>query len=410
MSKLRLNKSSIEKLPFSETGQTFYLDNTLPGFGLRVGKTKKSFYAEKRVDWKTVRMTIGTYPQVLPEAARKKAQEILGQMSAGINPIAQKKAKQTANVTLGKAFEDYMQARGKSLKPRTIENYQRTMRVAFQDWLLKEITKISKDMVTNRHGKLGEEQGISQANTHMRVLRAVFNFSSARYEDGTGNPLIPKNPVDALTDRRQWFKEKRKDRIIKDHQLGEWFDAVNQLESDRARDFFLLLLFTGLRKMEAAKLKWTDIDFRGNTFTITDTKNGKPLTLPLSRFTFKLLDQRKKNFGESPYVFPAEGKVGHFVNPADYAKKVINQCGVEFSVHDLRRTFVTVASRLVTAYELKMLVNHSSGGDVTHGYIIFDVENLRKPMQRTNDYLLRLCQGGHGKLIQLSVGNKMKNL
>ncbi len=188
MPKLRLNKSSIEKLPFSEVGQAFYLDNALPGFGLRIGKTKKSFYAEKRVDWKTVRMTIGTYPQVLPEAARKKAQEILGQMSAGINPIAQKKAKQTSNVTLGNAFEDYMQARGKSLKPRTIENYQRTMRVAFQDWLLKEITIISKDMVTNRHAQLGEEQGISQANTHMRVLRAIFNFSSARYEDGTGNP------------------------------------------------------------------------------------------------------------------------------------------------------------------------------------------------------------------------------
>lgn len=187
--------------------------------------------------------------------------------------------------------------------------------------------------------------------------------------------------------------------------MGEWYESVNQLESDRAREFFLFLLFTGLRKLEAAKLKWTDIDFKGNTFTITDTKNSKPLTLPLSRFTFKLLDQRKKNSGESPYVFPAEGKVGHFVNPADYAKKVINRCGIEFSVHDLRRTFITIASRMVTAYELKMLVNHSSGGDVTHGYIIPDVENLRQPMQRINDHILRLCQGGHGKLIPLPVGN-----
>jgi integrase len=34
----------------------------------------------------------------------------------------------------------------------------------------------------------------------------------------------------------------------------------------------LLLLYTGLRKMEAARLKWADIDFKARTFSSTPEK------------------------------------------------------------------------------------------------------------------------------------------
>ena len=40
----------------------------------------------------------------------------------------------------------------------------------------------------------------------------------------------------------------------------------------------------------------------------------------------------------------------------------------------------------------KRLVNHSMSGDVTAGYIVPDVERLRKPMQRISDEIERLCQ------------------
>jgi hypothetical protein len=34
-------------------------------------------------------------------------------------------------------------------------------------------------------------------------------------------------------------------------------------------------------------------------------------------------------------------------------------------------------------------MNHKMSGDVTAGYIIADVERLRKPMQQITDYLLK---------------------
>lgn len=69
--------------------------------------------------------------------------------------------------------------------------------------------------------------------------------------------------------------------------------------------------------------------------------------------------------------------------------KVIASSGVSFTVHDLRRTFITVAESLdIPAYALKRLLNHKMMNDVTAGYIMLDIERLRAPMQMITDHLL----------------------
>jgi hypothetical protein len=73
--------------------------------------------------------------------------------------------------------------------------------------------------------------------------------------------------------------------------------------------------------------------------------------------------------------------------------KVIAVSEVSFTVHDLRRTFITIAaSPNIPAYALKHLLNHKMNSDITAGYIITDVERLRKPMQQISDCLLK-CMG-----------------
>jgi len=70
-------------------------------------------------------------------------------------------------------------------------------------------------------------------------------------------------------------------------------------------------------------------------------------------------------------------------------KRVVEASGVTFTLHDLRRTFVTVAEGLdIPAYALKRLLNHKMRNDVTAGYIVTDVERLRGPMQQVTDYIL----------------------
>jgi hypothetical protein len=62
---------------------------------------------------------------------------------------------------------------------------------------------------------------------------------------------------------------------------------------------------------------------------------------------------------------------------------------VPVSVHDLRRTDITIAESCdISPLALKGLLNHALGGDVTSGYIVMSTERLREPAQ--NDRLLEL--------------------
>lgn len=63
-----------------------------------------------------------------------------------------------------------------------------------------------------------------------------------------------------------------------------------------------------------------------------------------------------------------------------------------FILHDLMRTFLTLAERLALPYVvLKKLANHSGRNDTTFGCLVVDVERLREPMQMITNEFLRLC-------------------
>lgn len=79
----------------------------------------------------------------------------------------------------------------------------------------------------------------------------------------------------------------------------------------------------------------------------------------------------------------------NIIEPRKQMAKVIEETAISFTVHDLRRTFITIAESLdIPAYALKRLLNHKMTSDVTAGYIMLDVERLRKPMQMIADYIL----------------------
>ncbi|MCE7914879.1 MAG: DUF4102 domain-containing protein [Nitrosomonas sp. PRO4] len=392
----KITKSYVDKLSTPATGQAFIRDIELKGFAVRITSTgAKSFILEKRIDGKVKRVTLGRYPELTVEQARKEAHKLLGHIATGRNPIAEKKQEVLKSTTLKQAFDDFVEVR-KNLKERTLYDYRRLMRVAFVDWQDKTLTNISKDMVTKRHSKIGAERGEAYANLSMRFLRALFNFATAQYEDSVGHSILRENPVTRITQTRAWYRVERRQTVIKPYQLLPWYQAVISLKQDKlskqsalVADYLLFLLFTGLRRQEAATLKWSDIDLKDRTFTLKNTKNREPLTLPLSDFIYNLLENRKAD-SESEYVFAGEGKAGYLIEPRRQVQRVVQMSGVSFTLHDLRRTFITIAESIdISAYALKRLVNHKMTNDVTAGYIVSDVERLRKPMEQISARLLQ---------------------
>jgi integrase len=389
----KLTKAFVDKIGFVQSGQIFYRDSELLGFGLRVGKTAKVYYAESKLHGKTIRVSIARHNVISVDEARTQAKSLLSEISFGKNPHDVEKARKAKLMTVSEVLESYIQIRA-NLKPNTIQDYRHTFAFYLKDWQSKPIVEITKDMVENKFRKISETSP-SQANKTMRNFRAIMNYAIVKYEDNNGDSIIRNNPVKRLTQLRAWHREVRKNTLIKHYDLAPWYQAVMNLTNDSiapnrevVRDFLLLVLFTGLRRSEAAKLTWNRVDLRDKTMVITDTKNHSDHTLPLTDFLFDLLTRRKLE-ATTQYVFPNETNTGCMTDPKKQIRNVVNESGVSFTVHDLRRTFITIGESLdISAYALKRLLNHKMTNDVTAGYIITDVERLRAPMQKITDYIL----------------------
>ena len=388
----KLTKSFVDSLPSPESGQTFYRDSELKGFGLRVGRTAKVYFAEAKLDGKTVRKSISRHNVMTVDEARTEARKILTEISLGTNPFDAEKARKAIKVTVQEVLNEYIATRV-NLKSSTIQDYRNTFKTYLGDWLNKALRDISKDMVEARFRKIGETSP-AQANKVMRNFRATYNYAIIKYEDTNGDSIFKTNPVNRISQLRMWYRVNRRVTYIKPYNLAPWYEAVMNLSNDliapnreTIRDYLLFVLFTGLRRREATALTWNRVDFKDRTFTVIETKNHTDHTLPLTDFLFDMLAVRKAN-AVNQYVFPNEFGTGMLNEPKKQIQRVVQESGVSFSMHDLRRTFITIAESLdISAYALKRLLNHKMTNDVTAGYIITDVERLRLPMQKIADFM-----------------------
>ncbi len=388
MPNLRLTRQSVDALPFTENGQVLYRDTLLPGFGLRVGRQSKVYFAEGQVDRRSCRVTIGRADLFAADIARKKALTLLGEMAEGRNPNADKKPDVEATVTLARAFDAFFEARS-HLSPHTVLNYSRTADIYLKAWRRKPIDAITRQMVLNRHQELSTQIGKTTANNVMRHLRSVYNFTAATHDE------FPPNPVTVLTQARAWHREQRRQTVITAQQLPLWWQAV-KAEPDYSRDFLRMNLLTGMRRGELMALRWENVDLDARTLHLPKTKNGDPLNLPLSTYLAELLAERKRRANGSPYVFPGPGRDGHLKETKKFLKRVEAGSGVKFTLHDLRRTFITIAESLdVPYYALKRLLNHRASGDVTGGYIVVNAERLREPVEQVAARILELADDKH---------------
>jgi integrase len=378
-------------------GRDTYYDTKVVGLAIRVTPTGvKSFMVRKFMNNKAVTTTLGRYPAMTIAQARVAAREALNLFSSGVNPNNKKIEQRVKSITLQDAMQDYLLSRKHALKAKTIRDYQILFNSYLSEWANKELVNITRSMVFKKHTTIGDKT-IYRANATMRLLRAIFNFAMSEYEDSNDIPIISHNPVQKI--KRNWFKESVRTNIIEPNDLKDWFSAVNALPSDKAnttrkntsetvRDYLILLLFTGLRPSEGINLAWSNINFKNKLLHIEDTKNREDHTIPLTGYILDLLDNRKKaSLGK--FVFPGYNPDKALVSPNKQVKKVINDCGVQFLLHDLRRTFATYADSLEIKHTtIKRLMNHKSNDVTSTHYIHQSTETLRKPMQLITDYIL----------------------
>lgn len=389
--KMKLIKSVIDKIKF-EGKDAFYWDDDLKGFGLKITATSKRYVIQSRANGRTIRKAIGAATVYTPEQARKEAKKLLGELAKGVDIIKKEKAEKRQNITLKEAYADFKTIR--NLGEKTIYDYDRAIETTFKDWQNKSIININRDMIEKRFKEKSKESP-SNANLHFRFLRALLNFAMEKYATD-GIPLIPSNPCDRLKAFKLWNRIERKDTFIKPAQIKSFFHGLTINDYDKpqiqtAKKQCMFILFTGCREQEAARLRVCDIDLNDCTVTFTHTKNHHKHVLPLGCWLFAFVSELCRGKEKSAYLFPANNKSGHIQDHRKAIKAIAEDCGVAFTLHDLRRTFASIIDHQLgakfTPYTIKRLLNHIQS-DVTAGYIRFGVDDLRQPVQMIEDFIL----------------------
>lgn len=407
--RFKFTKERLDAIAAPDSGRATYYDLATPGLLIRVSENGvKSFEVRKKVKSRAVRATLGRYPAMTIEHARRQAITHLGKMLDGVNPNKEKKAERIRGVSLQECLDDYLRIRGRNLANNTRVNYRAIVENHLADWLKKPLRDISRDMVAHRHQRIADGTADKPsmpvaANNAMRILRALFNFASGQYEAKEGESLFPDNPVKRISHTRAWVPERRRQTIIKTSDLPSWFDALDVLRAPSDEnilnsavtiaDYLEFVLFSGLRRDDALCLLWDQVDLKaGVIHPVIHKKSRTVMSFPVSDHITKLL-RRRYDSRVNEFVFhgrlDSRKEIGRLDEPKRQIARMIAMTGIKFSSHDLRRTFITVAESLdLSTFALKRLCSHSDGGDVTAGYIVMDVERLRAPIIKIADHLL----------------------
>ncbi len=397
-----LNSSVIQALPNPDHGQKVYFDTKLKGFGVRVTQNAKTYICESRVKGRKRRVSIAPVGTLTVAEARKEAQKQLGMMATDVDPNKLKAEQRAKRITLGEAKTKFLEK--PKLGSKTRYDYSRVFNAYFSDWNKRELQSITPQMFAKRFTKLQKENGQATANKALRVFRSMWNYTrTVHLIDGT--PVLLECPLFIVTAERAYEEVERRTTTVHEA-LPQWFSALADLDAPtirdadkaagrRFRDHATLCLRAGLRTSEAASMRCEDVDFEGNTLTGRGTKNGTDHTLPIVPQIAEILERRIAG-RRSGYVFSANTKTGYMGQPQKLLRRTRKSMGQHWNLHDLRRSFATIAITLkIDGYTLKTLLNHSrKHNDVTLGYVNLTADDLRHDMQRINDEIDSLAQAG----------------
>jgi len=347
--KVKLTMRYVENVKPPKHGRLSIWDRSLPGFGLRISdKGRKSWVVMYRHEGRQCRMTIGTYPVFSLAEAREQARSVMRDVELGLDPRAQEE--ETTSPLLLDVIEQliaiYARPRNRSWKEA-----ERTLRVNAAPYLgnrpISEFSKLDISKVLDAHVARGVPMVGNRTLAHMRKL---FNWCVDR-------GLLESSPANGV---KAPAKEVARDRVLTDDEIKRVWKACDE-ECWPFGPLYKLLLLTGQRRGEAARMKWSDVREGIWTIPAEHSKNGRAHKVPLSPQAVEVLEGLPQ-IASQELVFSTNGRTP--VSGFTVVKKRIDDLsGVsDWRVHDLRRTAASGMARLgVAPHVVEKILNHTSG-------------------------------------------------
>jgi integrase len=381
----RLTQKAVERLvknpPLEGKRQVIVWDTANPGFGLLLSKDRASFVAQGKLHGRSIRRVVGPVGLYTPQTALERANELRRQLYEGKDPAEEARRLKNSRMTLRQARDRHVELmRLKECSERSTGTLISDTDRHLAHWLNRDVRAITEAEVRELVEGLVKKAGKYQAHRTFAQLRAIYN--TAIDEIGVHNDP-PPNPASRAAGK-VLPKTQRKRSPIPWAQLPAWDASVRELPNPIVADFLRFVLYTGLRRADAACVRWDEIDGTEWTIHRPRPKGGvdRAFTVPVSNTVIEILERRRQQNPASPWVFPANRSAsGHIEEPPSV---------LGHSCHRLRDTFTTAALEAkVDWVAIKVLTNHTlPDGDVTAGYIRPGVEHLRLAVNHIDRLLM----------------------
>lgn len=267
-------------------------------------------------------------------------------------------------IKLADALDQYIESKSGIASHRNIQ--YRAIRLAHYfgpDKYLDELTYSDLDSLQRHERKIGNGgHTISHLFTILRGTRKHANRNGYAVPDMEfPSVAVPKRPLRYLSveEEAALLRSLDPNRVVKGISQNPRAQATVRHDIQDNYDLVVLLLDTGARYSEIAKLRWSQVDLAERAIHLWRPKVSNESILYLTDRAFELLSRR---FTRSNRQFVFENRNGKARNYAPVSiRKAFQRAGLhDCTIHTLRHTH---ASRLIqngmSIYEVKEVLGHA---------------------------------------------------
>lgn len=342
-------------------------DAAVPGFGARRQRSEAIAYVllYRTKAGRSRRLTIGRHGAPwTPDTARDEARRLLGDVSRGGDPAAEKRAAREA-VTVAELCDTYigdaevgrlLTRRGEAKRASTLLSDRGRIAGHIKPLLgsMPVATVTRQDVTRFMHAvaegqtaartKTGKARGLSNLRGGRGVASRSVGLLGAIFSYAVEHGMRTDNPVRGVTR----FADQTRERRLSEDEYALLGAALRNAEAGGvwppAIAAIRLLLMTGWRSGEAIGLEWSNVDLARRTARLPATKTGLSVR-PLSQIACEILAAQPRSKG---FVFPPTRGTGRMSGfPKIWARIAeLGKLPNDITPHVLRHSFASLAADL----------------------------------------------------------------
>ncbi|EMQ3477620.1 site-specific integrase [Escherichia coli O8:H7] len=390
----------------SKAGAGLYIES-------RSGSQTKSWLYRPYLNGKQIKITLEAYPAMTLAQAREAHAEAIELVKQGIDPRYVRKTEKTNNEQMpifSELWENWLSFRetSKPIGARTLADYKGTYRRHLEQGLGSvRVCDLSRSYLFAHLSKVRQSSAEG-----VRKGLIILNMT---LDHATLQGLIELNPARLLKPamfgasmakpRERWLSQDELQRLWKTLEeatagggsvsTGGKGIASSVVLSHAIANTLKLIILTGVRRSEAVKMRWDQIN--GDRWTIPETKNGKSHVVTLHPLALSIL-KKQRIISEGAFVFESTSNQG-FPITGDAVTRALERLRKKylaelepFSPHDLRRSVATGCAEYLDAPErlIERLLNHIPKDRLIRTYQVGQqAEKLRSLFLSWGDFVER---------------------